>query len=347
VRIDSARVVLPSRRVSNDDLLGLIRSHSEGLFAGDLDGALARIASLLRRSGAEWRHWLDAEETPIGLVSQAVEAALGDAGCERDEVELLVYTGVDRGFLDPANAYFVAQALGFDKVECFDVVDACNGWSRALQLTYALFGAGLYRRVLLVAGEFPMFDGGAVYPDLFTLRTLEEVPRSFAAYTLGEAAAAAVVSCDPGRLWEFRFSSRPDLAHLCTVPLPGYQRYARDPEQAAANGVGRFTSNGGKMFSIARREVASLLRELTVPLEDVTAIFPHAATARDWEEGREALGIEPPLYNIYPRFGNLAAASIPAGIALAAAEERIHRGDRLLCLTGSAGMSFAAYSFVY
>ena len=347
MKIDSARVVLPSRSVSNEAVLGLIREHSLGLFAGNLDATLERISALLLRSGAEWRHWLDADETPIELTSRAVDEVLDDADCGKDEIELLVYTGVDRGFLDPANAYFIAQALGMDRVHCFDVVDACNGWSRALQLTYALFRTGVYKRALLVASEFPMFDGGPVYPGLFKLRTRDEVSRSFAGFTLGEAAAAAVVSHDPDRVWEFRFSSRPDLAHLCTLPLPGYQRYSINSDRDAPNGVFRFASYGGRMFATARREITTLVGQLTVPLAEVTGIVTHAATARDWDEGRRSLGIGAPLYNVYPRCGNLAAASIPAGLAFAVAEDHIHRGDRLLCVTGSAGMSFAAYSFVY
>jgi hypothetical protein len=38
---------------------------------------------------------------------------------------------------------------------------------------------------------------------------------------------------------------------------------------------------------------------------------------------------------------------VPTALALAATEGRIARGDRLACLTASARMSFAAYTFVY
>jgi 3-oxoacyl-[acyl-carrier-protein] synthase III len=347
MRIDAAAVVLPSRELSNDDVVALIREHSLDLFPGDLEPTLKQIAALLRRSGARSRYWLGAEETPIGLISRAAEAALDEARCDRAQIELLVYTGVDRGFLDPAMAYFVADGLGMARVHCFDVVDACNGWSRALQLTQALFESGTYSRAMLIAGEFPMFEGGAVYPDLFRLRSIDEVARSFAGYTLGEAATAVVLSHDPGSAWQFRFSSRADLAHLCTVPLPGYDRYATNGSQPAANGVGQFVSHGAAMFSAAKSELTSLVRQLTVPLEEVAAIVPHAATSWEWEQGVRALGLDAPLLNVYPRFGNLVAASIPAGIACAVADHDIARGDRILCLSASAGMSFSAYSFVY
>jgi 3-oxoacyl-[acyl-carrier-protein] synthase III len=79
----------------------------------------------------------------------------------------------DRGFVDPANACFVAVALQMSSVECFDVVDTCNSWSRGLRSSRTSAGEGVYRRLLLVAAEFPLFDSGAVYPELFTLHRSE------------------------------------------------------------------------------------------------------------------------------------------------------------------------------
>jgi 3-oxoacyl-[acyl-carrier-protein] synthase III len=347
VRIAAATVALPSRLVSNDDVLELIRRNSEKTFAGDLNSVLASVDALLRRSGAESRHWLAPGETPLALTTSAVEGALSESGYAKSEIDLLIYAAVDRGFIDPANAYFVAKALGMDRVHCFDVVDACNSWSRALLLAYSLFRTGFYRRALLVSVEFPLFEGGAIYPDLFRLKGPSDVKWSFAGFTLGEAASATVLSHDPDRNWEFRFSSRADLADSCVVPLPGYARYCLEPDHVAHNGLLRFAADGAQMFSKSRYEITELFRALSIPVEEIAAVFPHAATVQGWADGCEPLGIAELIYNVYPRCGNVASASIPTGIALAAAEGRIARGDRLVCLTGSAGMSFAAYSFVY
>ena len=84
--------------------------------------------------------------------------------------------------LGPAMAYIVADTLGMARAHCFDVVDACNGWSRALQLTESLFQSGTYSRAMLIASEFPMSRWCRV-PRSLRLRSIDEVARSFAGYT--------------------------------------------------------------------------------------------------------------------------------------------------------------------
>jgi len=347
MRLESVKLALPSRRLSNEDVVALVRQHSERTYVGDLNEALDKIRFLLQLSGAEFRYWLGEGETPLGHISRAVNEALTEAHCRREDIELLIYVGVDRGFIEPANAYFVAHALGMDRVHCFDLLDACNSWSRALHLVYALFQAGAYKRAMLINAEFGMFEGGAIYPDLFTLRSIEEIEWSFGGYTLGEGAAATILVHDPEREWEFRFSSRPDLADLCAVPLEGYERYCQPSSRIGRNGVRRFTSFGHEMFSEGAKEAIELFQQLQAPLDEVRVIFPHAASKKAWDDGAASLGLQHLLYNIYPRCGNLISASVPAGMALAIEEGRIERGDRIVCCVGSAGMSFAAYSFVY
>jgi 3-oxoacyl-[acyl-carrier-protein] synthase III len=346
VRIDATTVALPGRVVSNADVANLIRRHSEETFVGDLEGTLDRVRRLLRRSGAGTRHWSAPGETPIGLLGDAVAEALRVAECKKNEIDLLIYAGIDRGFVEPANAYFVARALGMERVECFDVVDACNSWSRGLSLLDALFRSGSHRRALLLSAEFPLFEGGPVYPALFELREPNDLRWSFAGYTLGEAATATVVSHDVEYEWEFRFSSRADLAPSCTVPLPGYERYAVS-DGFAPNGVLRFAADGARMFAAARHEISRLFESLSVAARTPALIVPHAATSGPWLAAAAAVGLADRIYNPYSRCGNVASASIPTALALAGADGRLARGDRVVCLTGSAGMSFSAYTFVY
>lgn len=75
-------------------------------------------------------------------------------------------------------------------------------------------------------------------------------------------------------------------------------------------------------------------------------VFPHASSKRDRDDGADVLGIRDRLFHIYPGYGNVVSASVPAGLALALEGGRIRRGDRLATWVGSAGMSFSACSFV-
>jgi acyl-CoA:acyl-CoA alkyltransferase len=347
MRIAAVELALPSRRVSNEEILDRVRHCSKKTFSGDLDHAVRSIGALLRHSGAESRRWLANGETAIDLTIEVVADALRAANCKTDDIDVLIYTGIDRGFIEPANAYFIARAVGTKRAHCFDVLDACNGWSRSLQLVYALFQSGTYRNALLVSSEFPLFEGGPIYPYLFELRTPKDIGRSFGGLTLGEGAAATVLSCDPEYSWEFHFASRPDLVNLCTVPLPGYSRYSERSGYTLPRGVMQFSSDSARMFRESRSEITRLFLELSIRTEEIAAIFPHAATATAWVDGAAKLGVDGLLYNIYPHCGNLSSASVPAGIALASEERRIRRGDRLVCVTGSAGMSFAAYTFTF
>jgi 3-oxoacyl-[acyl-carrier-protein] synthase III len=347
MKLDAVTLCLPSRRLTNEDIIALVQQHSEPSFEGDLKKALHTIRLLLRSSGAQFRYWLGENQTPLALISQATQEALDEAECDRGEIDLLIYASADRGFCEPANAYFVAHALGMDRVQCFDVLDGCNGWTRAIHLSYSLLATGAYRRILILNSEFNMYPGGPVYPKLFGLRCLEELNWRFPGFTLGEGVTATIVSYDAEREWEFHHSSRTDLSELCSVPIRGYERYCLPSDRIGRNDAGYFASFGSEMFAQGTPEVVALCRQLRAPIDAIKAIIPHTASKRVWDEAARMCGLQHLMYYIYPRCGNLVSASVPAGISMAAREGLIGRGDRVVGCVGSAGMSFFVYSFLY
>jgi 3-oxoacyl-[acyl-carrier-protein] synthase III len=346
MRLDATSLIVPSRVLTNEAVVALVRQHSEAHLGPHTTRTLRAIELLLKRTGARCRHWLAEDERPLDLIGQAVHQALDSAACAISDVDLLVYSSIDRGFLEPATAYFVANALGMHNVECFDVVDACNGWLRSMQIVHNAFASGAYRRALVINAEFPMLEGGALYPALFTLESTE-FERSFAAYTLGEGVTATLLSADGACPWTFRFASRPRYADLCTVPLLGFERYSMPSERLGPDSVNRFSSDSRAMFAVAAVELPALFLALDVPLETVRLIVPHAATRRAVDDGAELLGVRHLVEYVYPEYGNLASASIPAGIATAADNGRLQRGDRVVVCSASAGMAFGVASFVY
>ncbi len=377
MRIEGCAAAFPSRTVDNMEILRLLRQNSEPVYEGDIDDLIKRVRFYLNYSGSVTRQWLGEGENPIRLLMAAIQDALDEAGRTAKEMDLVVWTGVDRGFVEPACAYMVADALGLKTAQCFDIVDACNSWSRAIHMVYLMLKSGCIKNALVVNAEFSMAENRAVYPALFSLRRLEEVEWSFPGYTLGEAATATVLSHDPDREWEFHFASRPDLSDLCTVPLPGFENYCklglqqrhhvihetpamadscsrgeRKASSAAVsrigrNGWGRFTSFGGLMFQEGSADGLAVLQKLTVAPEDIDLIFPHTASRRLWDDVGLQAGVEGKIHHMYPEFGNIVSASVPAGIAVAKRRKKLKEGDTLVGWVGSAGMAFSAYSFIW
>jgi 3-oxoacyl-[acyl-carrier-protein] synthase III len=347
MKIDAIQVIIPSQKVTNDDILALIKQHSQDTFKGNLDKTLEQIAFSLKYSGSNERYWLAEGETPIKLIHQAINQALDEAKCSQKDIDLLIYTGIGRGFLEPSAAYFIAQSFGMNQVQCFDILDACMSWTRAISLSYSLLKTGFYKRIMIVNAEFNLSVKKGVYPELFRLKNKEQITWSFPGYTLGEATTATIVSAAPQREWEFHFRSRPDYVSLCNVPLDGYEGFCHLDEHIGRNGVGCFTSFGNELHQKGATELLTIFKSLKTPIKEVRAVFPHASSKREWEKGGQFLGIKHLLWFIYPHYGNLVSASVPAGIALATAQGDIQHGDRLVCWVGSAGMSFACYSFIY
>lgn len=351
--------VFPSQVITNDDILGMIEEESKDSYQSDIPmtRVLQRIRRLLIQSGIKYRRWTAPNETPIQLLADAISKAVAKGGCSLADIDLLIYTGVGGGFAEPGNSHMIAHALGIRHAQCFDITDACNSWCRALQLLYHAFrGDPAICRALIVNAEFNMYQGGPGVPDLFRLREPAEVDWRFPAYTIGEAATATLLTNDPFHEWEFHFSSRADLADLCVIPEANYQGYCAigltdrvkiSTERIGRNGPYRFTSFGAELSAHGTPEAIEVFRQLTVPRDSIKRVFPHASSKRDWDNGAHVLGIEDLLFHVYPEYGNIVSASVPAGIALASDRGEIQPGDRLVAWVGSAGMSFSACSFVF
>jgi 3-oxoacyl-[acyl-carrier-protein] synthase III len=347
MRIDAVKVSFPSRVMDNQEILQLVRQHSQETFEGDLEYTIARISKALQFSGAQRRRWLAAGETPLACIRAAVTQALDEAGVAKQDVDLLVYVGIGKGFVEPGQSYIVAHALGMDRVECFDIIDACMSWTRAMQIAESFLQTKRHRRILIVNGEISTYEGGPLFPCNYRLRNAAELEWTFPSYTIGGAATATLVSADNDNPWTWSLTSRPDLADLCTVPTAGYPLFSSDAPKIGKNGVNRFTSFGKDLHAHARAPAVAAMREILARHDDIRHVFTHTSSFKEWAIFGQDVGVQEKIFPLYPEYGNIVSASVPAGIALAVEGGLVRRGDRLAGWVGSAGMSFSAYSFRY
>lgn len=345
MRIRSVDLVLPEMVVTNDYVIDLIKQNSKGAYEGNLEDLLRKVLKLLNRAGSGTRYWSCQRAKPIEYIVSACDGALRKSGLAKVDVELVIYAGVDRGFYEPANAYFIADCLGLQSAQCFDVGDACNGWSRALQICHALFQTGGHRTALIVNGEFPMFEGGPVYPKLFRVEHARQIEHRFAAFTLGEGATATVVTADQDVNWEFRSLSRTSCADLCTISCWDELRFSKDSEFLNVDGGGHFVSFGDAMMDKGFEYIANVFNSLSAPLHSIGVVFPHTVSCPAINKAASMIGAQHLIYNIFPKVGNVISASVPAGLSLAMDSGRVKRGDIAAGWVGSAGMVFSAYTF--
>lgn len=347
MRIDAVKAAFPSRVVSNEDILGMVREHSRDSFDGDLEQTVGRIERALQLSGARTRRWLGEGETVLGHIGSAVTQALDEAGIGKQEVDLLIYVGIGKGFIEPGQSYLVAHALGMDRVQCFDVTDACMSWTRSMQIAESFLLTKRHRRILIVNAEINTYEGGALYPCNYRLRHPSELEWTFPSYTIGCAATATIVSASDDNPWTWSLSSRPDLADLCTVSSMGHEHFSNGAPKIGKNGVHRFTSYGKELHAHAREPAVAAMRDVLERGGEVVRVFPHTSSYKEWDMFGQDVGIADKIHHLYPDYGNLVSASVPAGLATAIAEGLVKRGDRLAGWVGSAGMSFGAFSFRY
>ena len=344
MKIESVALSLPSRKISNDEIIDMIRKESLGKFSGNLELTLKLVGRLLAQSGVRNRYWLADGESPMSLTVDACKKALMEAHLAVADVDAIIYAGLYMEVLEPSSANMLACELGARKAECFDVRAGCDGWVKAVKLSDALIKTGSYDRVMIINAEFPMIPGAAINPKIFALSRREELEWRFPALTIGSAVAVTIVGKGEGE-WKYRFAGRNDLADLCTITLPWYGQYPLASSRIAPDGPGLFTSFGKELVREGVPETILLFESFGIDSTEVDILFTHSSSKRDWLAGTKTIGLDKKYFDINQRCGNIITASLPASMSLALNEGRLERGSRVLVLNTSAGMSFTTCYF--
>ncbi len=330
------------RSISNDELAEQVVASSRPLGAADERRIRRRLSRLLSYVGARGRYWTSDDGAVRDAVAGAIEEALAAASLSPGDIDVLISTSVDRAVLEPAQAAVIANLAGMFDCSAFDVLEGCNGWLRGAQIAQALLETDGAQRVLLVSAEFTTSEGGAIRPDQYRVSSLADLRRRFPAMTIGDGVAVTIL--EPGDTpWRFSFSARSDLLPLCYATLPTGRRYVADEARGAwPDGIG-FVADGPGLFHHADRSLHELAARDAIDLGGFDEVVVHAATGRRWDEGFQEYGVAR-VRNVFPDFGNVVSASIPAGLTTI---DPTPGPRRVLAAGASAGMSFALARFSF
>jgi len=187
-RIKGVGAYVPKRKVTNKDVLALLKADSaEYLDESDLEKLMERARRVLDKSGNVTRYWCEEDQYCTDLARVASEEAMADAGIEAEELDLIIFAGMSKALVEPATAHILRHEIGATRANVIDTQDACTSFMKSMELADSLIKSGNYGTILIATGE-RTYD----WAD-FACRTLDEFTLKSASLTIGDAAGAVVL----------------------------------------------------------------------------------------------------------------------------------------------------------
>ncbi len=344
MRIVTVQRALPSQQVTNDDLVMRILSKTNGRVAESdkrrFEGSLRKFFG---RTGAQTRFHRAPGERAVDFGVAAGRLALEKSGINPTQIDLLIYVGVGRGFLEPATANVFQDLLGLTNATCFDILDACASWLRAVDVARHLLRGGTLKRVMILNCEFNFEEYIR-----WDLASKDDLGHLGAGFTVGEAATATILEATEEDGFYTVFRTRGRHFGLCQIPLPNAEQYL---PAGYSNGHPpmHFFAYAVDLNTAAVAELADLYwSDPRLSGGGWDLVLGHSTSTPAAREVVEKLKLDASrLLDTFPRFGNTVSASLPLGMSLAIEAGRLERGDSVLMVVASAGLTagFCRFEF--
>ena len=324
--------VLPNRAVDNEEALSWARDAFRGS-ANDWEPVEQIIRWVFDRCNTNVRY-LEGETlvSPGEFAAQAATACLAENGVAATDVDLLIYGGVARDAFEPATA--VAGRLGAKPLVALDVTCACAGLLEALHVAAGYFA--LHEDI-----QTALICSGEITRDRinYDMQNLEDVMVNVAGLTLGNAAAALLVTREAlatggARLLELIHKTRSEHWDLCRAPVDGH-----------------FTSQSKKLFALSVHvvpEVQKMLAHAGWHADEVDHYAFHQPSQAVLEKIFGQLGAKPDAaIHTHALYGNTASTAWALALDHRMRHGGIADGDKIVLGSAAAGFTIVAATAVW
>ncbi|MBC9071878.1 ketoacyl-ACP synthase III [Thauera sp. CAU 1555] len=312
-RIAGTGSYLPGEPVTNNDLV------ARGVDTSD--------EWIVERTGIRSRHLAPAEVGSSELARIACERAIEAAGCNADDIDLIIVATSTPDYIFPSTAALLQSKLGIrNGGAAFDVQAVCSGFVYALTVAEKFIRSGSHKRALVVGAE--VFSRILDWSDRGTC------------VLFGDGAGAVVLEASeaPG----IRASAlHADGSHHPILCVPG--------GVASGQVIGDpfLRMDGQSVFKFAVKVLGDVALEVleqagALPAQ-VDWLIPHQANIRILQATAKRLGMSMDrVITTVDRHGNTSAASIPLALDLAVRDGRIRPGHRVILEGVGGGFTWGA-----
>ncbi|MDT3424754.1 3-oxoacyl-[acyl-carrier-protein] synthase-3 [Paenibacillus forsythiae] len=295
-----------------------------------------------KKSGVSHRHYVETESTSE-MGANAAREAVRDAGLKLEDIDCIVSASGTSEQPIPCTAALIKIKLemGNSNIPCFDINSTCLSFVTALDLISFLVHQRKYNKVLIISSEIAS-------PGL-------NWKQKESCILFGDGAAAVVV----GRSEDHEQSEITSSLTETYVEGASYTEIRGGGTRLPAtmfNGTNLeeylFNMNGRAIFKLSSKVINRFMDRLfeSTPFsrQDIHMVIPHQASGLALRIMRQKLGYtDEKFMNIISTHGNVIAASIPMALHESIKQNKIQRGDKLLLLGTSAGLSLGGMALVY
>ena len=289
---------------------------------------------------AERRYVTD--ETASQMGAYALMGALEKSGIQYENIDAIICASGSMEQALPCTASLIQCALSRPGVNipCFDVNATCLSFVTALDLASSLLATDRFKTIAIVSTE---------------IASVGLNPKQHEAYALfGDGAAAVIVqkpeASETSCVIHAAMNTFSEGADHCRIEGGGTKhhpsKYQPDSEKFL------FSMEGKKVFRLVLETIpeffSKAMHDSGLTLEDISLVIPHQASGNGMELVRRKLNVDRSKYmDILSKHGNMIAASIPLALHYAIEQGRIQRGNKVMLMGTSAGMSIGMVVFEY
>ena len=286
----------------------------------------------------EWdvgEHRVASTESATDLEARAALQAIERAGWKPDDVELMIGCTLLPEKVNPSNVALTQHKIGARRAAAFGIDMACIGPVPALMMADALFRAGQFARILIVASSQLQAAMDDTDPAVFAV-----CGDGAAAVTLGPVGERAGVLAThltaQGQYWsnvgiEPRGPRYPRAGGPCEVRPRFYIDHSRGGD------VKQFFT--WCMASVPDA-VAELLRKVDLTIGDIDWVCPHQNVKTVSEAWIDRIGIpRARVVETRKEYGNVGPANVLLNLDRGATRGSFRHGDKILLFGQGSGMS--------
>jgi acyl-CoA:acyl-CoA alkyltransferase len=327
-QINGVGAYIPPNIVKSDDLLEEVKSESFGI----------PKTFIRMKVGIEERRFCDENEKPSDLAIRAAQKALNDSNVHPDEIDMVIFCGIERDCCEPATAHIIQNALGIKASCCFDVANACHGFMNGISIADAMIGIGSAKHALVVTGEKGSDITKSAIKKLQGCNTSADFRRWIGALTVGDAGGAVILGkkeCKDVGFKKFSFNSDSSFNELC------YYYYRED---GMIDGQMLMRQISTAILKLHSNMIKKTYKSLRWKPSDISKLVSHQVGWQPHVQLSEAAGVSMDKTTTTITYhGNLTSATIPVNLYL----NKPNRDEKVLLMGTGSGLSICQAGVVF